>query len=161
MPDTGELVRRVPGVALHDDLGCWNILSRGREFTVVDWETARPSGFPLWDLWYFLADAAATADRVASAESRRMGALFRGEHRLSEALFRRTRTLVGAFGIDPEAVGALAASCRLHYERAYETAVARVREIGGDHPATFRWPTADEWLRDDRLGLGWDAWRAA
>ena len=31
--------------------------TRDSHFTAIDWESANPAGLPLWDLWYFLADA--------------------------------------------------------------------------------------------------------
>ena len=55
--DLVERLPAVPAVLQHNDLGTWNVVTDGRAFMAVDWESARPDGMPLWDLCYFLADA--------------------------------------------------------------------------------------------------------
>ena len=60
----------LPAVLQHNDLGTWNIISDGgSDFTAVDWESANPSGLPLWDLWYFLAHALRLLDGEAAADA--------------------------------------------------------------------------------------------
>ena len=70
----------LPAVLQHNDLGTWNIISNGgSDFTAVDWESANPSGLPLWDLWYFLADALRMIDGGDAVGSGHFARLFRGE----------------------------------------------------------------------------------
>ena len=101
----------LPAVLQHNDLGTWNIVSDGgADFTAVDWESANPSGLPLWDLWYFLADALRLLDGEEAADSGAFARLFRGEAPASPELFRWTRTAVEALAIPAQVVGKLADS---------------------------------------------------
>lgn len=144
----------LPGALQHNDLGCWNIVTtRSGEFTVLDWEDARRFGLPLWDLWYFLADALALVedgdgDRVAFFRR-----LFAGEARGSETLFRWTRAFTTALDVAPASVGRLATLCWLHH------GLSRLdrEESGG----TAVWPAEryhEAWAADARLGPAWAAW---
>lgn len=146
----------VPGVLTHNDLGCWNVVATsGGEFTVLDWEDARRPGLPLWDLWYFLADALALLERVDAADRlaffRR---LFRGEARTSPALFGWTRRAVSSLGLAHDVVGKLAALCWLAHGRSYAERLAARADA---QP----WPAEryhEAWLADELLGPGWTAW---
>jgi Phosphotransferase enzyme family len=52
----------LPRVAAHNDLTMWNVLlDDERRLCVVDWESARPDGFPLADFYYAVTDAVAAA----------------------------------------------------------------------------------------------------
>ena len=130
----------------HNDLGPWNIISEGgSEFIAVDWESANPSGLPLWDLWYFLAHALRLLDGEDAADDTAFSRLFRGGAPSSPELFRWTRTAVEALEIPPDAVGRLATLCWLHHglsREARSAALDRVAE-GGETltPAAQRLPT--------------------
>jgi hypothetical protein len=150
---------RVPGVVLHDDLGCWNVVIQGPEFVVLDWESARAHGLPLWDLWYFVADAAATADRVPrECREEHLAALFRGEHELSPLLFRLTRRVVEALQIEADVVGTVATLCWLHHSQSRVTRARDLQRHGFDAEPAFHWPKPERWLADPALGLEWRRW---
>jgi hypothetical protein len=159
-----EHVASVPAVLQHNDLGCWNIVTDGRAFTVLDWESANRHGLPLWDLWYFLADALACLDRALDtpARARHFVQLFRGELPASRTLFLWTRRMVEALGIPSAAVGPLATLCWLHHARSHESEVARLRQHS-QHGVAPEWVTVqlpELWLREAALGSSWHAWNA-
>jgi hypothetical protein len=160
-----DLVTRlppVPGVLVHDDLGTWNIVHDGAEFTVVDWESARRPALPLWDLLYFLADALVTV-AAPRTESDRVGAtlaLFRGELSTSPVLFRWVRRAVTALDIPGHAVGVLATLAWLHHA---VSPISRSEALGcAGQPRDVEAPAlsalARPWLRDPALGTSWSAW---
>jgi hypothetical protein len=149
----------VPGVVLHNDLGCWNVVTQEPGFVVLDWESARADGLPLWDLWYFLADAAATAERVPrERREEHLAALFRGEHELSRLLFRLTRRVVEALQIDAGAVGTVATLCWLHHSQSNVTRARELERYGLAAEPVFHWPAPERWLADPALGLAWRGW---
>ena len=154
-------VSGLPAVLQHNDLGPWNIISDGgSEFTAVDWESANPSGLPLWDLWYFLAHALRLLDGEDAADGTAFARLFRGEAASSHELFRWTRTAVAALGIPSEAVGRLATLCWLHHGLSREARSAAVDRVA--HGSRTLTPAADTyphvWLSDPALGSGWRRW---
>lgn len=160
-----ELRSRLSAVApvlQHNDLGTWNILSHSSGFTVVDWESARPEGLPLWDLLYFLADATAQmADEAAPGRwAPHAVALFRGESPLSPLAFTWIRRAAAATAVPVEAVGTIATLGWLHHAQSSEARASRLRATGST--ATAR-PTevaqlADLWTSDPALGPDWAAW---
>lgn len=156
-----ERLRGVPAVLQHHDLGTWNVVVHGDEFTVVDWESARRHGFPLWDLLYFLTDALAHLDGARDRVDHLLR-LCRGELSSSPLLFSSLRGQLAALGVAPEAVGSLAALLWL-YEGGYtaerEAAVEHFadRDPGGAHGLYRR--VAEAWLSDPALGVEWDRWR--
>ena len=154
---------QIGGVLQHNDLGTWNIVAdpNDGEFTVLDWESARRSGLPLWDLWYFLADALRAIDAAGpddpGAAFRR---LFRGDSPSSALLFRWTREAVERLGIPPASVAKLATLCWLHHGLSH-TSRAQALERHSVDGAAIRWPTEDYpriWLDDPGLGATWSAW---
>ena len=154
---------QVPAVFSHGDLVGENVIVTGEGFTVLDWESAREHGSPLWDLLSFLTGSLAALDGLED-ESRReehFARLWRGELPSSEVLFRWTRRAVEAGGIPPQAVGPLATVLWQSYARLdedmaerLELAESRPRER---EPATVRF--VRRWLADPLLGPGWDRWR--
>lgn len=151
----------LPSVLQHNDLGSWNIvLDDGGHFTALDWESARPSGLPLWDLLYFLADALTLLDGTAN-EPDGFVRLFCGEAPSSARLFAWTRKAVEALHIPREAVGSIATTCWLHHGL---SRLARITALGlHTEQEAVRWRAdryAPSWLNDPRLGPGWRAWDA-
>lgn len=159
--DVLEAVRSVPGILQHNDLGTWNVVAEapGR-FTVLDWESARNNGMPLWDLLYFAVDALGQLDGAATFEDRTLHAvrLLRGELPTSDELFGLVRRYVRTLGLVPESVGPLATLCWLHHGLSH---VARAEAGGSSDPAAL--PPAERiasiWLEDPLLGPAWDRWR--
>ena len=152
----------LPGVLQHNDLGAWNVVvDRDGDFTAVDWESARGCGLPLWDLWYFLADALVQLDGFVGDQVSAFGRLFRGEARSSSVLFRWTRTAVDALEIPEHVVGRLATLCWLHHGLSGSArAESLARHAGG--AATTAWAATrypEAWLGDPALGFGWSCWR--
>ncbi|MDP8961240.1 MAG: hypothetical protein M3N32_06470 [Actinomycetota bacterium] len=69
-----RLVSRVAGrpivvVAAHNDLTMANVLESDQRVAVIDWESASPTGLPLTDLWYFLADVSARVRRTGHVDA--------------------------------------------------------------------------------------------
>jgi hypothetical protein len=172
-PDLVDELPPLPAVMQHNDLGTWNIVVRpeaagGSRFTVLDWESSRPRGMPLWDLWYFLHLALAELDGlsgigVAELRDRERHAveLFRGELPSSEILFRWTRRGVEASRVPPEAVGSLATLSFLHHGLSQAAREQAVQEHASGAEALQMLPPrlARRWLSDPGLGPGWDSWR--
>jgi Phosphotransferase enzyme family len=153
----------LPAVAQHNDLGSWNIVVDGAEFTVLDWESARSGGMPLWDLLYFLADALVLADGASRIEDVpwQTARLFRGEAPSSPFLFGWIRRAVVAVGVPAEAVGAIATLCWLHHSL---SPTIRDNVLGRLAPGTTRPLHAFEgiaaaWLADTELGPRWRRWQ--
>lgn len=149
----------LPAALVHNDLGSWNVISDGRSFAAVDWESARPSGLPLWDLCYFLADTLARIDGPADPGTllRRTLDLFRGTSPHSPLLFRWIRTAATRLQVSPDAVGPVVTLCWLHHGL---SAAARARALGGTAPAApgHLAMLAEPWLADPALGPTWRAW---
>lgn len=162
-PDAASRLSDVPGIFQHNDLGSWNILFSDERFTVLDWEGYVAHGLPFWDLWYFLADAAAHLDGVESQAGRpdHFQHLFLGEAASSPLLFRWTRRLAEALDVKPAAVGGIATLCWLHHglagdRRAAEASAGPV-EPYVQHEVLRR--NAQAWLEHPGLGWNWDRWR--
>lgn len=162
-----SLVKRIPPVAAvlqHADLGSWNVIARdAADFNVIDWESVRENGLPLWDLVFFLTDALLNLDGATAPEERDRHAvrLFRGEVPSSEVLFRSLRRAVAAFAIPAEAVGPIVTLCWLQYG-VNDLARGATR---GDLGAGERWGEiayeriARLWVSEPGLGISWDAWQ--
>lgn len=149
----------VPGVLQHNDLGSWNIVTDGRSFTAVDWESARSVGMPMWDLVYLLADALVRMEGPADPDTqlRRCLDLFRGRSPLSSTLFGWVRTAVRRLGLPPESVGPLTTLCWLHHGLSADTrgdALGHAAAAPLGHLARL----AEPWLADPALGPTWSAW---
>jgi len=158
----------LPAVSQHNDLGTWNIIvDRSRaewRFTVVDWESARRHGMPLWDLWYFLQHALAEIDGVTGlgptdlqAREEHAARLFRGELPASAIVVRWTRAVQRALQIPSEALGRLATLCFLHHGLSQSERERNVSEFGaGSAALEMLGPRlARRWLADRRLGPDW------
>jgi hypothetical protein len=161
-PELVERVPAVPGVLVHDDLGAWNVVGDERSFTVLDWESARRHGLPLWDLLYFLVDALAQLDGAWSDEERvrHALALLRGELVSSPLLFAWVRQAAEEARIPNEGVGPIATLCWLHHGLSHlsrrEAAVGAGTVAGERIPPVER--IAPTWLADPLLGPGWSRW---
>lgn len=154
----------VPAVLQHNDLWSDNVIVDGEDFTVIDWEDARAAGLPLWDLVYFLADSLARLDGAFDDRARRrhFPALFRGEARSSQLLFKWVRAGVEACGVPHGAVGPIVTACWMslvleHVSRGEDAKTFAVHGLSklppGEHWASL-------WLNDDELGPGWSQWQA-
>jgi Phosphotransferase enzyme family len=160
------LVDRLPPLAAvlaHNDLHAWNlIVDQRREFTAVDWESARQHNLPLWDLLYFLADALVLLDGVTTAERRAQHALrlLRGELTASRLLFHWTDRAATTTGIPMEAVGPIATACWLHHGISHVSRWSATRQAGHDGPPEL--PPVERigspWLADPALGPSWRSW---
>ena len=161
--DAMSAVEHVPGVLVHNDPGTWNVVvDRRGFFGVVDWESSRATGMPLWDLTYFLADA------LTLVELRRFGdrtaailKLFRGESAHSGILFQHVRHAVSELGLEAHAVGPLVTLGWLHHALSPQQRRARLRKAGADED-TDRGVLSllsQPWLADLALGFGWRSWQ--
>lgn len=152
----------VPAVLQHNDLGTWNVLTDGREFMAVDWESARPAGAPLWDLCYFLADALPRLEDPADPDVQlhRALRLFAGRSPYSPLLFRWLRAAVTSLQIPRGAVGPLVTLCWLHHGLSAE---ARSHQLGTSAAAPLGHLAllGRHWLDDPALGPSWAAWEDA
>lgn len=157
-----ERVPPVPGVVQHGNLGAWNVVARdAATFRIIDWESSREVGFPLWDLLVFLTDSLLKLDGALSHEARERHAvrLFRGEVPSSRTLFDWVGRAVRSLELPPEAVGSIATLCWL--DQAVEEA-ARRAEHGSAGEAGARGHAerlARLWVTEAGLGPSWDAWR--
>ncbi len=161
-PGLVRVLRQLPAVLQHNDLGTWNVVSaRPGRFTVLDWESARERGLPLWDLLYFVVDALGQLDRARTAEERTEHAvrLLRGELPSSRTLFEWVRRYVGELGLAPATVGPLATLCWLHHGLSHVAREAAAESVGGGAAVPPAERIAPIWLADPRLGPGWDRWR--
>ncbi len=162
--DLVDRLPELPAVLQHNDLGTWNVVAGEEGFTVLDWESARRHGLPLWDLLYFLVDVLPQLDGARSAEERSAQALrlLRGEAASSPVLFAWLRRAVEEMGIPPEAVGPVATLCWLDHGLSHvaRSVAAERIEAGsaGAVPPVER--IAPAWLADPALGPAWDRWRA-
>jgi Phosphotransferase enzyme family len=153
----------LPAVLQHNDVGPWNIVVDDRSFTVVDWESARRYGLPLWDLVYFLTEALAGVDRVLDQDRDDYTVkLFRGALPSSATLFEWIRRGVRAAEIPPDAVGRIVTLCWLHHGLSHTRRGDTLRRTTGSGqpllPAAER--IAAIWLADPELGPDWSRWRA-
>jgi hypothetical protein len=156
------------GVLQHNDLGCWNVVVNGDDFTVLDWESARRPGLPLWDLVYFLTDALLRLESGydRSSVTDRVVRLFRGELASSELLFRWIRVGAEAAGVPPESVGPIVTLGWLHHAASPEQRAQRLGDLTEAGTQTDRraeitlWArTLPAWLDDPCLGPTWTAWQ--
>jgi hypothetical protein len=153
----------VPAVLAHHDLGSWNVIRNGSGgFVAVDWESAKPDGFPLWDLVYFLTEALATADgMIEDAWEPYVRQLFRGTHDSSRFLFDWIARGADATSVPPDKVAPLLTLCWLHHSastRLRRDAIER-HGAGGTTAVPPLERVASLWLSDPELGPEWQSWR--
>ena len=161
--DLVELTAEVRPVLRRGDLGSWNVVVSDDGFTAVDWETAMPHGYPLWDLLYFLTDSLALVDGAWDDDARddHVARLWRGEARHSGMALDWVRAAAAASSLRPHEVGPVATLLWLsvgiaHMKRAEE--MARRASTGRVViPPAER--VAPLWMSDPLLGPGWAAWR--
>jgi hypothetical protein len=164
---TVELVDAIPSgpsVFEHSDLGSWNVIAERGSFTVVDWESARPTGFPLADLLYFVISALPLLDRVPEPDRPGyLSRLFRGEGARSELVFGWVRRALAAIGAPLEAAGGFATLCWLHHALSYRERVATLRRYASGDPglALLSGRMPQVWLEDPLLGVEWQALRVS
>ena len=154
----------LPTVLGHHDLGPWNVIARGSDFTVLDWEGATTTALPLWDLVYFLVHALALVEGAAGpdAVADKMMQLLRGEARFSPLLFETLRRAARALDLDNEVIGPLVSMCWMHHGLSHVDRRRALNEYGGTMtllPPAGR--LARQWLDDPALGFGWRAFAHA
>ena len=163
---SGDLVATLPPLAAvlqHNDLGSWNIVVEKSGFKALDWESAREHGLPLWDLFYFLADALAILDGSTGGGERHLHTvrLFRGDLPSSKLLFDWTRRAVAGASVPPDAVGKIATLCWLHHSLSgvgRSVAIASFAAASAQ-PVHGTERVAAAWLADPALGESWDRWQ--
>jgi Phosphotransferase enzyme family len=146
----------LPSVVAHNDVGTWNILTDGRQFTVVDWEGANPAGWPMWDGAYFLTDALAELCGPSDHALRPRWAcdLWAGGLEQSPWVLDWLKRSAISLGIERSRLSAAIVAGWLHHGRSRGR---RAAIFGGDAGGGWLGDIAAEWLRDPRLGLQWDA----
>jgi len=152
----------MPAVLQHNDIGCWNVHVHDGEFTVIDWESTRTAGLPLWDLLYFLTDA--LAEQAASSENlqkhRAVPRLLRGELEESRTLFDRVARAAERLDVPAAAVGPIATLGWLEHARSPD-ARAEIASLHDAESGAERFPleeVASYWLADPALGVEWRAY---
>lgn len=135
-----EMLGDVPAVFEHGEMSDEHIFVHEEGFTVIDWEHARADGFPLWDLFFFAANALAVTDGAAHRRYGYIPDLFAGRAPSSPVLFGWVRRLVAAMRLPSQAVGALAA---LHWLTSWAPGVG------------------ESWMLDPALRHTWDAWKTS
>lgn len=104
----------LPRVAAHGDLTMHNVLLDGAAPGVVDWEAARPDGWPLADLEYAAVDAAAAAggyrDRTGA-----WAACFRGGGAWAPEVGRLRARAAEALEVPPAFAALCRHACWLHH----------------------------------------------
>jgi hypothetical protein len=155
-----------PAVFQHGDLADGNVITDGDSFVVVDWELARPDGFPLWDLVYLVVCALPSVDGAFGNDAARredehvryLNELFRGRAPSSAVFLRWLRAAADASGLDPEAVPEIMTLCLLWYS----TLQSRLHALGL-LPSPSGWAPLQrftaEWLAAPELGMPWPLWR--
>jgi len=153
----------LPAVLQHNDVGSWNVLVEASGFTIVDWESSRSSGLPLWDLLYFLADALALVDGQTDGTTRHLHTrgLFRGDRPLSERLFSWVGRAVSELAIPPDSVGRIATLCWLDHSLSPARRSGTLVRLAPPSPVSLHGTelNAETWLTDEALGSRWNAWR--
>lgn len=161
--DLVEALPALPAVAQHNDLGTWNVVADGDDFVVVDWENARTTGLPLWDLLYFLADALVHLDGPAAPEELpgRVAALFAGDAPSSPLLFGWVRRAAEATGVPFDSVATVATLCWLSHSLSVRTHnVDLAAFTPGDPPRIHGLEgIARAWMDHPALGPRWSVWR--
>jgi hypothetical protein len=155
----------VPAVLQHNDIGCWNVHVDGDAFAVIDWESSRAAGLPLWDLLYFLTDAlgeqAARSESLSKDDA--VPRLLRGELPASATLFERLRRAAEHHGVPDETVGAIATLAWLEHARSPDLR-AEIASVQSAESGAGRFPleqVASYWLADPLLGVDWPAYSRA
>ncbi|MFN2616187.1 MAG: phosphotransferase family protein [Thermoleophilaceae bacterium] len=153
----------LPAVFLHGDMWEENVVVGRDGFMALDWERARPHGFPLWDLASFASMTLGVLDGARSVDERagHFVELWSGVARSSPILFRWLRSGAEAAGVPAEAVPAIVTL------RWLDDPVRARREAAGS--ATVDARSSERlldrlphlWLDEPALGPGWRAWREA
>ena len=154
-----NLVRELPpmcAVFVHGDMWEQNIVVGGGGFTAVDWELARPEGFPLWDMVRFASMALGLLDGALTVEqrARHFISLWSGDAPSSPILFRWLLRAAEAARLPLDAVPAIVTLRWLDDP-------GRGRFEPPPSPARLLDRLPWLWLMEPGLGLHWDAWRTA
>jgi hypothetical protein len=154
-----ERLAGLPAVVAHQDLGSWNILTDGTQFTVVDWESATTTGLPLTDLFYFCTDV--LAELHAPRDPRERPAwcadLWAGSLPASAVLKQWVLRAARAADVPEGQIGALATACWLHHGQSHGK---RAALLDGSAAFGYLGKVAPVWRTDPRLGLDWEGFSA-
>jgi hypothetical protein len=164
--DSGSGIGTVT-VLEHGDMWSGNvIIDPGETFCIVDWSDSSPTGLPLRDLIYFLADCLAIVDGSATDAERdsHFATLFLGTASSSGYAFAWIRRMVSALELPLESVGPLVTHGWATLAQARQEALAKTPDVisasidpDGVEPAIRK---AQLWLTTDGLGTTWAAWRS-
>jgi hypothetical protein len=155
-------VAEIPTVLAHGDLASGhNLLVKGRQFAVIDWETAMHEAPPLLDLLPTLATAAARIDGVAGVHDRveYVLALCEGRARRSPWLFAHVERHLRRLEVPLEAVGPLAL-LSWGYHASMRARRDELVRHGGHEPRPWTSPfeiVFARWRDERALGSTWRA----
>jgi hypothetical protein len=152
-------VATVPTVLTHADLGSWNIVTAGGDFTVLDWESAEEHGLPLADLLYFATDALGLSAGADTQQDRfeHAVALHTGRVPESALLYGWLTAAASRLGIGRERVGALALLCWADHGTSRAARLARLADPAAAAEEPYAGRLAEVWREDQLLGAGWPA----
>ncbi|MGV1036654.1 MAG: hypothetical protein ACOYD0_06465 [Candidatus Nanopelagicales bacterium] len=151
-----DTIANVPRVIAHNDLGTVNVLTDGSRFAVIDWEDGLIEGLPVVDVAYFVTTLLAMIHAPSDTRERARWccALWRGDLPQSQFAFRWLRQAADRLGLDGAQAGALVTMSWLRGahsdgDREY-LRTEQTPDLG-----YYRGFVTEYWLRDERLGLGW------
>lgn len=148
------VVRRAARVVAHNDLGTWNVLTDGRGFTVVDWESGSVAGFPIWDVAYLVTDVLCElhGPRPDTERVQWCAALWRGELAVSGQLALHLRRAASSAHVAEDELVALVVSCWAHHAASQGR---RSRQLGRSAAAGYLGSFGSWWSGDPGLGPRW------
>ena len=155
-----ERLAGVPTVVAHQDLGSWNILTDGREFTVVDWESSTAAGLPLTDACYFCTDVLVELFGPRASAERPAWCIDLWAGRLAPSLFLRRWLEREADGqqIWHGLIGPLATASWLHHGQSQQRRAGLLAD--GSAGAGYLGLLAGRWREDPALGVDWPGFSA-
>ena len=134
----------VPGCIAHSDLASLNVVTDGRDFRVIDWETFQPRTVPLMDVVYLATDILVTRFGPSDPSERVSWALklWRGELAQSEQCFRWLADATSGLELtDDQAAGLVV--------------VSWLMQSDGSSQYGYLGQIGRAWMADPRLGPDW------
>ena len=122
----------LPDVTFHGDLGTWNLMVADGSVRILDWESAEPSGPPLWDLAYFTRSYMVRAGRRRGlGRQRAIGRHLLGTSPLNAVASGWIRGYADRVGLDPTLLEPLFHTCWMH------RAVKEQTRLSGDRTGHY------------------------